>query len=97
MQAGRYESGLDNSPMYDGEFFEVVLGVDLLDFGCRVGFANVRRPFGHDYPAFYKGQVAVLDHLHLGLVRGPHPNAGRHADAKVVGGEGHEDGREPVK
>jgi len=34
MQGGRYESGLDNSPMYDGEFFNTEIGLmEMYDVG----------------------------------------------------------------
>ena len=45
MQGARYESGLDNSPMYDGEFFKVVKAEGSLTVGQMamydVGFASM--------------------------------------------------------
>ena len=45
MQGARYESGLDNSPMYDGEFFKVVKAEGSLTIGQMamydVGFASM--------------------------------------------------------
>ena len=41
MQAARYESGLDNSPMYDGEFFNnITHHMTLYDVGFNSMLAN---------------------------------------------------------
>ena len=34
MQDARYESGLDNSPMYDGTFVNTTNGCDFFESGC---------------------------------------------------------------
>ena len=45
-QAARYESGLDNSPMYDGEFFNDTTGhMELYDVGMSSMVAMELRAF----------------------------------------------------
>jgi putative isomerase len=53
MQAARYESGLDNSPMYDGEFFEAVPSMG-------DGFGLMQRASSRLEPAFYACPSSLL-------------------------------------